>query len=86
MREHTHIALKRTTVHVDEHDLAIIKETAARRGIPEAEIIQRGVHLAAMSERRWEEPLDSPTFDSGDPDFAHRVREILYGEGHEDAA
>ncbi|MFF9015075.1 ribbon-helix-helix protein, CopG family [Streptomyces sp. NPDC014870] len=80
------MTLKRTTVHVDERDLAIIKEAAARKGIPEAEIIRRGIHLAAMGERRWEEPLDFPTFDSGDPQFAHRVREELYGEGDEDAA
>lgn len=80
------MSLKRTTVHVDEHDLSIIKETAARQGIPEAEIIRRGVHLAAMGERRWEEPLDFPEFDSGDPDFAHRVRELLYGEDREDAS
>lgn len=79
------MTLKRTTVHVDEQDLAIIKEEAARRGIPEAEIIRRGVHLAAMGERTWEEPLDFPTFDSGDPDFAHRVRELLYGESDEAA-
>jgi hypothetical protein len=80
------MALKRTTVHVDEQDLAIIKEAAARRGVPEAEIIRRGIHLAAMGERRWTEPLDVPSFDSGDPAFAHRVREELYGESREDDA
>lgn len=66
-------------VHLDEDDLAIIKEAAARKGIPEAEIIRRGVHLAAMGERRWAEPMDIPSFDSGDPEFASRAREILYG-------
>jgi ribbon-helix-helix CopG family protein len=80
------MTLKRTTVHVDEVDLAIIKEAAARRGVPEAEIIRRGIHLAAMGERQWTEPLDLPTFDSGDPTLAHRVREVLYGEGREDDA
>jgi ribbon-helix-helix CopG family protein len=67
--------LKRMTVHVDEQDLEIIKEAAVRRGVPEAEIIRRGIHLAALAERRWTEPLDVPTFDSGDPEFAHRVRD-----------
>lgn len=80
------MTLKRTTVHVDERDLALIKKAAARRGVPEAEIIRRGIHLAAMGERRWEEPLDMPTFDSGDPSLAHRVRETLYGESCEDDA
>lgn len=80
------MTLKRTTVYVDEQDLAIIKEAAARRGVPEAEIIRRGVHLAAMGERRWEEPLDMPTFDSGDPTFANRVREVLHGDDSADHA
>lgn len=74
------MGLKRTTVYVEEQDLAVIKEAAARRGVPEAEIIRRGIHLAAMGERRWEEPLDMPTFDSGDPTLANRVREILYDD------
>jgi hypothetical protein len=65
---------------VDEQDLAIIKEAAARWGVPEAEIIRHGIHLAAMGERPWEESLDMPTFDSGDPTLANRVREVLYGD------
>ncbi|MFE7128428.1 CopG family transcriptional regulator [Streptomyces sp. NPDC057617] len=80
------MTLKRTTVYVDEQDLAIIKEAAARRGVPEAEIIRRGVHLAAMGERRWEEPLEMPAFDSGDPTFANRVREVLHGDDSADHA
>jgi hypothetical protein len=80
------MTLKRTTVHADEQDLAIIKEAAARRGIPEAEIIRRAIHLAALGERRWTEPLDMPTFDSGDPTLANRVRDVLYGEAREDDA
>jgi hypothetical protein len=61
------MALRRITIHVDEQDLAIIKEAAARRGVPQTEIIRRGVHLAAMRERRWAEPLGMPTLDRGDP-------------------
>lgn len=80
MQYHTHMTLKRTTVYVDEQDLATIKEAAARRGVPEAEIIRRGIRLAAMGERRWEEPLNMPTFDSGDPTLANRVRQVLYGD------
>jgi hypothetical protein len=43
--------------------LAIIKEAAARRGISEAEIIRQGIHLAAMANRVWDEPLFSRTFE-----------------------
>lgn len=50
-------------MYADAEDLARIKEAAARRGIPEAEIIREGIHLAAMSSRVWDESLDWPTFE-----------------------
>ncbi|GAA2290982.1 hypothetical protein SVIO_058670 [Streptomyces violaceusniger] len=34
----------------------------AVRGISEAEIIRQGIHLAAMANRVWDEPLFSRTF------------------------
>ena len=40
-----------------------IKEAAKRRGISEAEIIRQGIHLAAMANRVWDEPLFSRTFE-----------------------
>jgi hypothetical protein len=43
------MSLKRTNVYADPDDLALIMEIAARRGVPEAEIIREGIHLAAMS-------------------------------------
>ena len=50
-------------------DLALIKEIAARRGVPEAQIIREGIHLAAMSNRVWDGSFDWPTFDgSGNPE------------------
>jgi len=55
--------MKRTNVYADPEDLALIKEAAKRRGIPEAEIIREGIHLAAMANRVWDEPLDWPVFD-----------------------
>jgi Ribbon-helix-helix protein, copG family len=58
------MSLKRTNVYADPEDLALIKQTAARRGVPEAEIIREGIHLAAMSTRVWDEPLEWPTFES----------------------
>jgi hypothetical protein len=57
------MSMKRTNVYADPEDLAIIKEAAARRGISEAEIIRRGIHLAAMASRVWDEPLFSRTFE-----------------------
>jgi len=62
------MSLKRTNVYADSEDLALIKQIAARRGVPEAEIIRGGIHLAAMSTRVWDEPLEWPIFEgSGQP-------------------
>ncbi|UIX32397.1 hypothetical protein [Streptomyces sp. GQFP] len=49
------MSMKRINVHADADpdDLAIIKEAARRRGI----------HLAAMANRVWDEPLFSRTFE-----------------------
>lgn len=60
-----YMGLKRTTVYADSEDLAIIKEAAAREGVAEAEIIREAIHLAALSKRTWEEPLEWPSFHSG---------------------
>ncbi|HEY4852139.1 MAG TPA: CopG family transcriptional regulator [Streptosporangiaceae bacterium] len=57
------MSLKRTNVYADTADLALIKEIAARRGVPEAQIIREGIHLAAMSNRVWDGPFDWPAFD-----------------------
>jgi hypothetical protein len=58
-----YMSLKRTNVYADPEDLAVIKEAARRRGISEAEIIRQGIHLAAMANRVWDEPLFSRTFE-----------------------
>ncbi len=57
-----YMSMKRTNVYADPEDLAIIKEAAKRRGVSEAEIIRQGIHLAAMANRVWDEPLFSRTF------------------------
>ncbi|MEU4292699.1 ribbon-helix-helix domain-containing protein [Kribbella sp. NPDC026596] len=54
---------KRTSVYVDPEDLALIKDAARRRGIPAAELIREGIHLAAMTNRVWDDALDWPTFE-----------------------
>jgi hypothetical protein len=70
--------MKRTNVYADPEDLAIIKEAARRRGISEAEIIRQGIHLAAMANRVWDEPLFSRTFEgSGRTPSKGAVRETV---------
>ena len=69
-----YMSLKRTNVYADTEDLALIKEAAARLGVPEAEIIREGIHLAAMSSRVWEDGLDWPTFEgTGEPATSEEV-------------
>ena len=68
------MTLMRIMVHVDPDDLAIIKEAAAVLGIPEAEILREGIHLAALRARRvcqWTTPMNIPVF-SFAPDAAAR--------------
>ncbi|WP_367126563.1 CopG family transcriptional regulator [Streptomyces phytohabitans] len=57
------MSMKRTNVYADPEDLAIIKEAARRRGMSEAEIIRQGIHLAAMANQVWDEPLFSRTYE-----------------------
>jgi hypothetical protein len=72
------MSLKRTNVYADSEDLALIKEIAAQRGVPEAQIIREGIHLAAMSNRLWDKPLDWPTFDgSGETATSDEVTETV---------
>lgn len=74
---HIEMALKRTTVYLDENDLRDLKIAAARRGVSEAEIIREGVRHALLRNRLWDEPVDLPLVSSGDPTFASRTDEIL---------
>jgi hypothetical protein len=72
------MSLKRTNVYADSDDLALIKEIAAQRGVPEAQIIREGIHLAAMSNRVWDGSLDWPTFDgSGETATSDEVAETV---------
>ncbi|MEU4683832.1 hypothetical protein [Streptomyces xinghaiensis] len=73
------MALKRTMVHVDPDDLALIKAAAVRDGVPEAEIIRKGIHLAALATRRWDEPFTSEKFHLGGSRSRDDVREAVAG-------
>ena len=72
------MSLKRTNVYADAEDLALIKEIAAHRGVPEAQIIREGIHLAAMSNRVWDGSFDWPTYKgTGDPATSNEVTEAI---------
>jgi len=59
--------MKKTTVMVDEQDLEMIKEAAAREGRSESEYFREAFHLAALRTRRWDENWDIPSLDFGGP-------------------
>ncbi|MGW4243141.1 ribbon-helix-helix protein, CopG family [Nocardia sp. NPDC004722] len=75
------MGLKKTTVMVDENDLELIKQAAAREGRPESEIFREAFHLVAIRSRRWQEDWDIPVVDFGRPisdDEVHRtVRDAI---------
>ena len=72
------MSLKRTNVYADTADLALIKEIAARRGVPEAQIIREGIHLAAMSNRVWDGPFDWPVFEgTGETAISDEITEAV---------
>jgi hypothetical protein len=70
------MALKRTNVYAEEEDLALLKEAARRRGVPEAELIREGIHRMALATRVWDEPFidDEETFDLGGPITRDEIR------------
>jgi hypothetical protein len=68
------MALKKTTVMVDEEDLRAIKEAAERDGRPESEYFREAFHIAALRSRRWEEEWDIPALDFGAPLSAEDVK------------
>jgi hypothetical protein len=61
------MALKKTTVMVDEEDLRLVKLAAEREGRPEAELIREAFHRVAMSTRTWDEPFFPTALDFGGP-------------------
>lgn len=72
------MSLKRTNVYADSRDLELIKQIAVHRGVPEAQIIREGIHLAAMSSRVWDRALDWPVFDgSGEPVTSDEVTQVV---------
>lgn len=70
---HNSMALKRTTVMVEEDDLAAVKAAAAREGRPEAELFREAFHLVALRSQTWEGEWDIPVVDFGRPITADDV-------------
>ncbi|MHC5263456.1 hypothetical protein ACYSUO_36725 [Streptomyces sp. UC4497] len=64
------MALRLVRVHVDEADVALIKEASGRLGVSEDELIREGIHRIAMACRVWDEPFiaDEQTIDLGEAD------------------
>jgi hypothetical protein len=73
------MALRRTTVFADEDDLAVIKAAATRRGVAEAELIRDAIHLAALANRVWAEPVFSHRYTPRRARRGARVDEVLDG-------
>jgi len=61
------MALKRTTVMVDEDDLRAVKEAAGREGRSEAELFREAFRLVALRSRRWADGWAIPSFSFGGP-------------------
>ncbi|GAJ80796.1 hypothetical protein NBRGN_030_00920 [Nocardia brasiliensis NBRC 14402] len=72
--------LKKTTVMVDEEDLALIKAAAAREGRPESEIFREAFHIAALRTKRWNKDWDIPTFRSGREWTHDELKQIVHEE------
>lgn len=71
------MALKKTTVMVDEADLALVKEAAAREGRPESEYFREAFHIVALRSRRWDEDWDIPRLDFGGPVTREEIRRAV---------
>jgi Ribbon-helix-helix protein, copG family len=59
------MALKKTTVMVDEEYLNIIKEAAAREGRPASEYFREAFRIATLRARRWPGEWDIPEMSFG---------------------
>ncbi|MFI6168223.1 ribbon-helix-helix protein, CopG family [Nocardia sp. NPDC051052] len=70
--------LKKTTVMVDEEDLALIKAAAVREGRPESEIFREAFHIAALRTKRWDDDWDIPKINSGRSRTAEEMGQVVH--------
>jgi len=71
--------MRRTTVYLPEDLKAALERAAAAGQRSEADLIREGVRLVVAHEEAPRPRL--PLFDSGQPDLADRVDELLEGFG-----
>lgn len=57
-----------------------LRAAAQRQGVTEAELVRRAVHLAALAERRWDEPFFRSTYEPQSADGAEHVLSAVYDE------
>jgi hypothetical protein len=71
--------MEKTTVYLTDDLKAALRRAARSTGRSEAELIREGIGLVTGTHRVAEPRL--PLFESGKPDLAERVDELLYGFG-----
>ena len=71
--------MEKTTVYLTDELRRALRRAARSSGRSEAELIREGIGLVTGTHRVAEPRL--PLFDSGQPDLAERVEELLSGFG-----
>jgi hypothetical protein len=71
--------MEKTTVYLPSALKRALERAAQLEGRSEADLIREGV--AVVAERHTSREPTAPLFNSGDPDFASRVDELLEGFG-----
>ena len=71
--------MEKTTVYLPEGLKTALRRTARSTGRSEAELIREGIGMVTGTHRIAEPKL--PLFESGQPDLAERVDELLPGFG-----
>ena len=71
--------MERTTVYLTTEQRRALSRAARATGASEAELIRRGVDHVTEGHRTAEPTV--PLFESGEPDLAERVDELLEGFG-----
>lgn len=71
--------MEKTTVYLTDELRRALRRAAKSSGRSEAELIREGIGLVTGAHRIAEPRL--PLFDSGQPDLAERVDELLPGFG-----
>jgi hypothetical protein len=71
--------MEKTTVYLTSRQKAALARAARAEGRSEAELIREGIDTVTARHRVAQPTL--PLFESGQPDLAERVDELLHGFG-----